>query len=76
MSLSTDPDYLATHGIRAVGGPLNDQIIDDGALLLRTIGYHGGFYHLKGSADGGLEYVWGDLAPLHPRPTQGSTSND
>jgi hypothetical protein len=66
VSLSTDPGYLAKYGIRAVGGPLNDTVVDDSALLQRTFAYQGGIYHLKGTADGGFEYVWTGLPEVPP----------
>lgn len=62
MSLSTCPDYLARHGIRAQDGPLNGQIVDDGSPVWRHISMKDGAYDLKGQPDGGLVYVWdGDL---------------
>jgi hypothetical protein len=67
LSLSTDTEYLAKRGIRAQGGPRDGQILDDGSILWRTIKQDGGFYHLRGKADGGFIYVWADLAPLDPR---------
>jgi hypothetical protein len=64
MSLSTSPAHLAKWGVRAVGGPLNGQIVDDAPLLWRTIRQDGGCYRLEGKADGGFVYVWADLASL------------
>ncbi len=67
MSLSSSTAFLAKRGVRAVDGPLNGEILDDGGMLARSIGIDGhdgqwaGFYTLKGEADGRLVYVWADI---------------
>ncbi len=67
MSLSTSAEYLARMGIRGEGGPLDGQILDDGAILWRTLRMKEGSYRLRGKADGGFIYVWTDLAALDER---------
>ena len=56
MRLSTQPQYLSAFGVRAEGGPRNGKYLDDGHILFRTISAEGGWYKLRGKADGSLVY--------------------
>jgi hypothetical protein len=58
MSLSLAPAYIAEHGIVAENGPKAGKVLDDGHLLFRTITAEGGYYKLRGKADGSLVYIF------------------
>lgn len=64
MSLSTDPEYLAKHGVKGRGGPHDEQYVACSGLLVRCVAWNDvegkriGYYRLQGLSDGGLIYVW------------------
>ncbi len=68
MSLSQSPAYLAVHGIAAEGGPSDGKVLDDGHLLFRTITAEGGYYKLRGKADGSLAYIFEPRFEHDPPP--------
>lgn len=59
---------MAKMGVRAEGGPQDGQYLDASGLLIRTVRGEGGWYHLRGKADGSLVYIWADLASLDTQP--------
>lgn len=56
--ISQSPEYMAKMGVKAEGGPSDGKHLDCSGLLIRHIEAEGGWYRLRGKADGSLVYKY------------------